>query len=185
MALKERRKRTAARAAPMVCFEGSPLPAQQCGSPAPEPDMPQLWRGSRVCSSKRKSRPPSGPEGFQRAIGKPFGTPAGACLLPVGADAPTPAREWDLSSHGTLTLFFRWRKRSVQKKAGGTATSGKRFLLPILTAWLVMSRAIKLGDFTFSWSALVLVFFRRQNGRAFFPPLPIAALLLRRWREAD
>ena len=29
-----------------------------------------------------------------------------------------------------------------------------------------------------------LAFFRRQNGRAFFPPLPIAALLPRSWREA-
>ena len=29
--------------------------------------------------------------------------------------------------------------------------------------------------------APVLAFFRRQNGRAFFPPLPIAALLPRRW----
>ena len=34
------------------------------------------------------------------------------------------------------------------------------------------------------WSALVLAFFRRQNGRAFFPPLPIAALLPRSWRRA-
>ena len=39
-----------------------------------------------------------------------------------GADAPAPAREWDLPSHGALTLFFRWRKKSVQKKASGTAT---------------------------------------------------------------
>ena len=30
-----------------------------------------------------------------------------------------------------------------------------------------------------------LAFFRRQNGRAFFPPLPIAALLPRSWRWAD
>ena len=29
-----------------------------------------------------------------------------------------------------------------------------------------------------------LAFFRRQNGRAFFPPLPIAALLPRSWRGA-
>ena len=29
-----------------------------------------------------------------------------------------------------------------------------------------------------------LAFFRRQNGRAFFPPLPIAALLRRSWRWA-
>ena len=39
-----------------------------------------------------------------------------------GIDAPTTAREWDLPSHGALTLFFRWRKKSVQKKASGTAT---------------------------------------------------------------
>ena len=39
-----------------------------------------------------------------------------------GHDAPTPAREWDLPSHGALTLFFRWRKKRVQKKASGTAT---------------------------------------------------------------
>ena len=30
-----------------------------------------------------------------------------------------------------------------------------------------------------------LAFFRRQNGRAFFPPLPIATLLPRSWRWAD
>ena len=33
--------------------------------------------------------------------------------------------------------------------------------------------------------APVLTFFRRQNGRAFFPSLPIAALLPRSWRWAD
>ena len=43
-------------------------------------------------------------------------------VAPAGPDAPTPAREWDLPSHGALTLFFRWRKKSVQKKASGTAT---------------------------------------------------------------
>ena len=43
-------------------------------------------------------------------------------LAMVGKDAPTTAREWDLPSHGALTLFFRWRKKSVQKKASGTAT---------------------------------------------------------------
>ena len=36
--------------------------------------------------------------------------------------------------------------------------------------------------FTYGRSALVLAFFRRQNERAFFPPLPIAALPRRSWR---
>ncbi len=64
-----------------------------------------------------------------------------------GADAPAPAREWDLPSHGARTLFFRWRKKSVQKTASGTATTGKSPLLPILTAGLAMSRAMELGSF--------------------------------------
>ena len=68
-------------------------------------------------------------------------------LAMVGKDAPTTAREWDLPSHGALTLFFRWRKKSAQKKASGTATTGKRLLLPILPAGLAMSRAMELDSF--------------------------------------
>ena len=86
--------------------------------------------------------PTSVPEGYQRASGKPFGAPAGACPLPrAGNDAPATAREQGLQPYGAFTLFFRWRKKSVQKKASGTATPGKRLLLPILPAGLVMSRA--------------------------------------------
>ena len=82
-----------------------------------------------------------------------------------------------MPSHGALTLFFRWRKKSVQKKASGTALQrrpaplrvagfglrepfglssasvrfahppGKSPLLPILTAGLAMSRAMELDSF--------------------------------------
>ena len=47
-------------------------------------------------------------------------------------DAPTTAREWNLPSHGALTLFFRWRKKSVQKKASGTALREKALYCPFL-----------------------------------------------------
>ncbi len=70
-------------------------------------------------------------EGFQRASGKPFGAPTGAYPLPwVGPDAPTPAREQGLQPYGALTLFFRHRKKSVQKKASGTALREKGFYCP-------------------------------------------------------
>ena len=49
----------------------------------------------------------------------------------MGNDAPTTAREQGLQPYGASTLFFRWRKKSVQKKASGTATPGKSLLLPI------------------------------------------------------
>ena len=68
---------------------------------------------------------------------------------PSGLDAPTTAREQGLQPYGALTLFFRWRKKSVQKKASGTATPGKSPLLPIFergssqcraqTSWIAIS----------------------------------------------
>ena len=61
-----------------------------------------------------------------------FGAPADAYPLSrVGIDAPTTARVVGLQPYGAFTLFFRWRKKSVQKKASGTATPGKSPLLPI------------------------------------------------------
>ena len=72
-----------------------------------------------------------------------------------------------MQPYGALTLFFRWRKKSVQKKASGTATPGKRLLLPILTAGLAMSRAAELASFRLPSCAL---------GARLFPPLKWAGL---------
>ena len=58
--------------------------------------------------------------------GKPPVRPQAQTLAPVGLDAPTPARGQGLQPYGALTLFFRWRKKSVQKKASGTATLAAR-----------------------------------------------------------
>ena len=82
-------------------------------------------------------------------------------------DAPTTAREQGLQPYGAFTLFFRWRKKSVQKKASGTATTGKSPLLPILTAGLAMSRAMELDSFHL----------RLERARArLFPPSKWAGL---------
>ena len=88
-------------------------------------------------------------------------------IPPGGADAPTPAREKGLQPYGALTLFFRWRKKSVQKKASGTATTGKSPLLPILTAGLAMSRAAELASLRLPSCAL---------GARLFPPSKWAGL---------
>ena len=84
-----------------------------------------------------------------------------------GIDAPTPARGQGLQPYGALTLFFRWRKKSVQKKASGTATPGKRLLLPILAAGLAMSRAAELASLRLQSCAL---------GARLFPPSKWAGL---------
>ena len=69
----------------------------------------------------------------------------------VGIDAPTPARGQGLQPYGALTLFFRWRKKSVQKKASGTATPGKSPLLPIFERGSSQCRA------QHSWTANIYV----------------------------
>ena len=89
-----------------------------------------------------------------------------------------------MQPYGALTLFFRWRKKSVQKKASGTATTGKSPLLPILTAGLAMSRAAWLASLRLPSCALGARLFPPSKWRAFFPPLPIAALLRRSRRGA-
>ena len=97
--------------------------------------------------------------------GKPFGAPAGAYLLPRGADAPTTARTVGLPPRGGQ--YFLSKRKKVPKKARGTATTGKRLLLPILTAGLAMSRAMRLTSFHL----------RLERARArLFPPSKWAGL---------
>ena len=62
-----------------------------------------------------------------------------------GIDAPTPARTVGLPPR--RGKYFLSKRKKVPKKARGTATPGKRLLLPILTAGLAMSRAMKLDSF--------------------------------------
>ena len=133
----------------------------------------RLRRGRRACSPMGRAIALGGdPKGVQGASGKPP-----ACMtrdnsaarnsLLIGPDAPTPAREKGLQPYGALTLFFRWRKKSVQKKASGTATPGKRLLLPILAAGLAMSRAAELASLRMLSCAL---------GARLFPPSKWAGL---------
>ena len=62
-----------------------------------------------------------------------------------GIDAPTTARTVGLPPR--RGKYFLSVRKKVPKKASGTATTGKRLLLPILTAGLAMSRAMELGSF--------------------------------------
>ena len=150
---------------------------------------PKVSKGERREARAQWAQPPkavSAPEFRQTTSGAhgsagradclPRGKPP-ACMtrdnsaarnsLLIGPDAPTPAREKGLQPYGALTLFFRWRKKSVQKKASGTATTGKSPLLPILTAGLAMSRAAWLARFRMLSCAL---------GARLFPPPKWAGL---------
>ena len=147
---KQQAERTAVRAAPIVCPEESPLLAA-IGDNFAVSKSPR--RGRRACSPMGRAiasvGDPKGVQGGERKapLLAPQRENSAEEISLMGPDAPTPAREEGLQPYGALTLFFRWRKKSVQKKASGTATPGKRLLLPILTAGLAMSRAMELDSY--------------------------------------
>ena len=82
-----------------------------------------------------------------------------------GLDAPTTARAVGLPPRGGQ--YFLSKRKKVPKKARGTATTGKRLLLPILPAGLAMSRAMELSSFH--------ILFERARARL-FPPSKWAGL---------
>ena len=82
-----------------------------------------------------------------------------------GPDAPTTARMVGLPPR--VGQYFLSKRKKVPKKARGTATTGKRLLLPILTAGLAMSRAMELDSYHL----------RLERARArLFPPSKWAGL---------
>ena len=92
-----------------------------------------------------------------------------------GLDAPTTARTVGVPPR--RGEYFLSLRKKVPKKACGTALREKGFYCPFWRRGSQCRAQWSWTAFTSFWSALVLAFFRRQNGRAFFPPLPIAARL--------
>ena len=77
---------------------------------------------------------------------KPSG-PAGAGLLLPGTDAPTAARVMGLAALWGAHTFLSMAKEKCAKESQRHGTTGKRLLLPILTAGLAMSRAMELDSY--------------------------------------
>ena len=126
------------RAASIVCPEESPLLAAIIdnfdvkNSPLMGIDAPTLARGEDLHPSwgtyllRRRSEGGAGGRAESHPASMTRDSFAVRNYPLVGIDAPTPAREKGLQPYGELTLFFRWRKKSVQKKASGTATLAAR-----------------------------------------------------------
>ena len=92
-------------------------------------------------------------------------------------------REWWGCRPERGSTFFR-SERKYQRKHAARRLREKGFYCPFWRRGSQCRAQWSWTAFTSFWSALVLAFFRRQNGRAFFPPLPIAALLPHSWRRA-
>ena len=105
-------------------------------------------------------------------------------LPPARIDAPTPARIGTGRPKGRSHFSFGGERKVCKRKPAARRLREKGFYCPF---W----RRGSLCRAQRSWPAYAcyrarseLAFFRRQNGRAFFPPLPIAALLPRSRRGA-
>ena len=87
---------------------------------------------------------------------------------------------WGCRPEGGST-FFR-SERKYQRKPAARRLREKALDCPFCRQGSLCRAQHDWPDFTCNPARSELAFFRRQNGRAFFPPLPIAALLLRSWR---
>ena len=112
------------------------------------------------------------PSGCPRARGvrcriAPYRSLCSPPTLPAGRFGLRPRPHWGHASLRDSSLRSPAGKKPFIAHFAGGARNVARNLVGQLTPSTVR--------------APVLTFFRRQNGRAFFPPLPIAALLPRRW----
>ena len=153
-----RQPTSGAHGTPIVCPEESLWPSAVCGHSAMSARdaasmgflpgfsarrFPKGNEGKRVSSGynrrRRLATRSSGKQQAERTAVRtapivcpeesPLVRPQAQPLFPAGFDAPTTAREWDLPSHGALTLFFRWRKKSVQRESQRHGDSGKKALI--------------------------------------------------------
>ena len=123
-----------------------------------------------------------GPKVSKGRAESPLVRPQAQTLAPAGPGAPTPARIGTCRPKGRSHFSFGGERKVCKRKPAARRLREKGFYCPF---W----RRGSLCRAQRSWTANIyvrarseLAFFRRQNGRAFFPPLPIAALLRRSWR---
>ena len=90
---------------------------------------------------------------------------------------------WGCRPEGGST-FFR-SERKYQRKPAARRLREKALDCPFCRRGSLCRAQHDWPDFTCNPARSELAFFRRQNGQAFFPPLPIAALLPRSRRRAS
>ena len=103
----------------------------------------------------------------------------------AGPDAPTPARIGTGRPKGRSHFSFDGERKVCKRKPAARRLREKGFYCPFWRRGSLCRAQRSWPAYAYSRARSELAFFRRQNGRAFFPPLPIAALLRRSWRWAS
>ena len=128
------------------------------------------------------------PEGVHRASGKPRASIGMRQFchenFPCRGLTRRLRRGAGLASLWGAHTFLSMAKEKCAKESQRHGTTGKRLLLPILTAGLAMSRAMELDSYHLRFERARAHLFPPSKWAAFFPALPNAARLPRRWRGA-
>ena len=85
---------------------------------------------------------------------------------------------------GRSHFSFGGERKVCKRKPAARRLREKGFYCPFWRRGSLCRAQRSWPDYACHRARSELAFFRRQNGRAFFPPLPIAALLPRSWRWA-
>ena len=115
---------------------------------------------------------------------RPLVRPQAHTPAPVGLDAPTPARIGTCRPMGRSHFSFGGERKVCKRKPASRRLREKGFYCPFRRRGSLCRAQQSWPAYAYHRARSELAFFRRQNGRAFFPPLPIAALLPRSWRRA-
>ena len=102
----------------------------------------------------------------------------------AGNDAPTPARIGTCRPMGRSHFSFDGERKVCKRKPAARRLREKALYCPFWRRGSLCRAQHGWPDSACYRARSELAFFRRQNGRAFFPPLPIAALLPRSRRRA-
>ena len=95
----------------------------------------------------------------------------------VGIDAPTPARIGTGRPKGRSHFSFGGERKVCKRKPAARRLREKALYCPFWRRGSLCRAQQSWPAYAYHCARSELAFFRRQNGRAFFPPLPIAALL--------
>ena len=161
-----------------LCRKNSPLAGLDAPTPAREKGLPSLWgallfQGGEPKVSKGRAE-------------SPLRAPAGAYFhAPWWGLTRRLRRGLGLAVPRGAHTFLSVAKEKCAKESQRHGDSGKKpFIAHFGGGARYVARSMSWPAYAYHRARSELAFFRRQNGRAFFPPLPIAALLRRSRRGA-
>ena len=149
------------------------------GLDAPTPA--RIGPGRPMGRSIALSGDPKGTGGERKAPSAPAG--ANPCP-PRGMTRRLRRGRRACSPMGRSHFSFGGERKVYKRKPAARRLREKGFYCPFWRRGSLCRAQRSWPDYACHRARSELAFFRRQNGRAFFPPLPIAALLPRSWRWA-